>query len=129
MEENNLLFIVFYGNASDYLRPFAWLMSIYIHRLESPTFYRDNDEVSRCLGRLCVSVNPILSNPNIIWHKLFCLWETVPRLIFVGLEVLSSCSSRCFNYLTETTTVSDARQQQDAHNAGALIRENPLCLH
>lgn len=63
---NNLLFIVFYGNASDYLRPFAWLMSIYIHRLESPTFYTDNDEVSRCQGRLCVSVNPILSNPNII---------------------------------------------------------------
>lgn len=63
---NNLLFIVFYGNASDYLRPFAWLMSIYIHRLESPTFYTDNDEVSRCQGRLCVCL-----------LTLYCLTQTL----------------------------------------------------
>lgn len=46
----------------------------------------------------------------------------------MGPEVPSSRSSRCFNYLTETTGLSDAQPQQDAHNAGALIRENPLCL-
>lgn len=59
----------------------------------------------------------------------FASQKTIPWLIFVGPEVASSCSSRCFNYLTETTNLSDARQQQDAHNTGALIHENPLCLH